>query len=271
MAVGDSVVFDAANPGAVVAMNVLGNDSGTFGTYPVVIAIPPSKGSVTVSGTGIVTYTANNGASGTDYFTYYLRDASWPHVCSGHRVDDDPPAGLRRRLHDRPGQGGDVQPQGQRHRDLRDLRNHLRHHHQCPPSHGSVSLGTCGTITYTPSGSYTGTDSFRYVITDTSALESNEVTATVTVYPPPTAVNDSATTNCDTTAVTIPVQSNDTMPAGSATTSIVSGPANGHRDCQRHQRRSSLLPSNFSGTTSFTYKLTDVYGNTSNTATVTVR
>ena len=120
---------------------------------------------------------------------------------------------------------------------------------------------------YTPSGSWTGTDSSKYTITDTSALVSNEVTATVTVYPPPTAVPTPRRRTRR--GRSIPVQADDTLPAGSATTSIVATSSNGTAAVSGGNL--TFTPNaNYSGTTSFTYRLTDVYGNTSNTVTVTV-
>ncbi len=267
VAVGDSTSFNAANPGVTTVINVLGNDSGTFGTYPVVIAIPPSLGTVTASGTGIVTYAANNGVSGTDYFTYYLKDATG-RTSTGATVA----------ITINPRASADGFTTGRARAVTFNLKSNdigtfPGSGTSCitvtsAPANGSVSLGTCGAITYTPSGSFTGTDTFKYMITDTSSLDSNEVTATVTVYAPPTAVNDSTTTNA-TVPVTVAVQSNDTLPAGSATTSIVSGSANGSTSVSGNNI--VYTPSaNFSGTTTFTYRLTDVYTNTSNTATVTV-
>ena len=76
IAVGDSVTLNAASPGSSTFIDVLGNDSGTFSTYPVSSGSHPTKGTVSASSTGIVTYTANSGASGTDYFTYYLSDVT---------------------------------------------------------------------------------------------------------------------------------------------------------------------------------------------------
>ncbi len=225
VAVGDSATINAANPGVATTIDVLSNDSGTFSTYPVVISLPPSRGTVTASSTGIVTYTPTNGASGTDYFTYYLRDVTGRTSTA---------ATVAITLNPRASADGFTTGRGRAvtyNLKTNDVGTFPSSGTTCitvtsGPSNGAIALGTCGSITYTPTGSFTGTDSFRYTITDTSALVSNEVTATVTVYPPPTAVNDSATTNA-TVAVTIPVQANDTLPAGSATTSIVTTSANG--------------------------------------------
>jgi VCBS repeat-containing protein len=53
------------------------------------------------------------------------------------------------------------------------------------PSHGSVSVNTNGTFTYTPEANYSGTDSFTYKVND-GYVDSFTATVTITV----TAVND---------------------------------------------------------------------------------
>ena len=53
------------------------------------------------------------------------------------------------------------------------------------PAHGSVSLNSDGSFTYTPSGNYNGSDSFVYKVND-GAADSNLATVSLTI----TAVND---------------------------------------------------------------------------------
>ncbi|MDO8847993.1 MAG: Ig-like domain-containing protein, partial [Coriobacteriia bacterium] len=50
------------------------------------------------------------------------------------------------------------------------------------PSHGSATLNSNGSFTYTPTASWSGTDSFTYKANDGSA-DSNTVTVTITVTP----------------------------------------------------------------------------------------
>ncbi|MEO7342211.1 MAG: Ig-like domain-containing protein, partial [Luteolibacter sp.] len=54
------------------------------------------------------------------------------------------------------------------------------------PSHGSVTLNSNGSFTYTPTTDYVGADSFSYHANDGS-LNSNVVTVSITVDPPPPA------------------------------------------------------------------------------------
>src|SRR5207244_597675 len=65
------------------------------------------------------------------------------------------------------------------------------------PSHGTLSLSSDGSFSYTPSANYTGSDSFTYKAND-GAADSNLATVSLTV----TAVNDApvATAESYTTA-----------------------------------------------------------------------
>ena len=65
------------------------------------------------------------------------------------------------------------------------------------PAHGSLSLNSDGSFTYTPSGNYNGSDSFVYKVNDGTA-DSNLATVSLTI----TAVNDApvATAESYTTA-----------------------------------------------------------------------
>ncbi|MBA3703317.1 MAG: tandem-95 repeat protein [Rubrobacteraceae bacterium] len=57
------------------------------------------------------------------------------------------------------------------------------------PSHGSLTLNTNGSFTYTPDANYSGPDSFTYIAKDASSAESNQATVNITVNP----VNDAPT------------------------------------------------------------------------------
>ena len=65
------------------------------------------------------------------------------------------------------------------------------------PAHGTLSLNSDGSFTYTPSGNYNGSDSFVYKVNDGTA-DSNLATVTLTI----TAINDApaATAESYTTA-----------------------------------------------------------------------
>lgn len=64
----------------------------------------------------------------------------------------------------------------------RNIGSNLRANMVTNPSHGTVTLNTDGTFTYTPASGYVGTDSFTYTVTDTVAhLTSAAATVTFNV------------------------------------------------------------------------------------------
>ncbi|TAK69550.1 MAG: type II secretion system protein [Actinomycetota bacterium] len=139
------------------------------------------------------------------------------------------------------------------------------------PSHGTVSVRPDGTINYTPATNYVGTDSFTYNVSNTLGVRSNDATVLITVSPPPApvAANDAATTPGN-ASVVVPVQGNDSG-TGTLTTSIVTPPASGSAVVGASGSITYTPATNVAPyTASFTYRVTDAFGQTSNTATVSV-
>lgn len=99
------------------------------------------------------------------------------------------------------------------------------------------------------------------------------MTVTVTAPSvPPTAVNDTATTNTN-TAVTVNVLGNDTAGTNAinpASVVVVSQPANGSAVANLNGTITYTPALGFSGGNSFTYNVKDTAGAVSNTATVAV-
>src|SRR6185369_11767945 len=54
-----------------------------------------------------------------------------------------------------------------------------------PPANGSPSVNYDGSITYTPAGNFSGTDSFIYTVANTFGSVSNAATVTVNVASAP--------------------------------------------------------------------------------------
>ena len=102
------------------------------------------------------------------------------------------------------------------------------------PSNGSATLNPDGTVTYTPNTGFTGDDTITYVVDDgNGGTDDGEIVVTVTdgappANIPPTAVDDTATTDVG-TPVTLDPAANDTDPdAGDTlTTSAIGTPTNG--------------------------------------------
>jgi len=120
------------------------------------------------------------------------------------------------------------------------------------PDDGTVSVNSAtGKVTYTPDSGFAGTDTFTYTVKDNDGARSNVASVIVTIPVPgnvaPVAADDQATT-AENTSVVVDVCANDTDADGTIYTPM----------------------SGFSGTDTFTYRVTDDSGGLSNVATVTV-
>jgi DNA/RNA endonuclease G (NUC1) len=136
-------------------------------------------------------------------------------------------------------------------------------------SHGSV-VNNGSNVSYSPAPNFNGTDSFTYTISDGhggTATASVSVTINA-VNDAPVAVNDSATTDEDTT-VNVNVLSNDSDVDGDSLT--VSAVTQGtHGSVTNNGSNVTYSPAaNFNGTDSFTYTISDGHGGTA-TASVSV-
>ncbi|UCG83439.1 MAG: tandem-95 repeat protein [Dehalococcoidia bacterium] len=146
------------------------------------------------------------------------------------------------------------------------------------PDDGTVSVNSAtGKVTYTPDSGFAGTDTFTYRVKDNDGANSNSATVIVTIPVPgnvaPVAADDQATTTED-TSVVIDVCANDTDADGTidvTSVGIVVGPAHGSASVSATTGKVTYNPdSGFSGTDTFTYRVTDDSGGLSNVATVTV-
>ncbi|MFO0744226.1 MAG: Ig-like domain-containing protein [Myxococcota bacterium] len=98
-----------------------------------------------------------------------------------------------------------------------------------PPTHGVATLDESGTITYTPSGDFHGSDSFAYRSCDAhDQCATATVTVSVTPVPDAPIANDDAASTPNATPVTLDLLANDTDPDGDAlTVANVTNPAHG--------------------------------------------
>jgi hypothetical protein len=138
-------------------------------------------------------------------------------------------------------------------------------------THGSVVLNANGTVTYTPNSGFSGTDSFTYTASDE---QGNSATGTVTVTVGPVApiVEGTSATTAVGTAVNIAVLSLASDPNGDAiSVSSVTQGTHGGVVINANGTVTYTPNAGFSGTDTFTYTVTDPYGNrTAGNATVTV-
>jgi VCBS repeat-containing protein len=129
------------------------------------------------------------------------------------------------------------------------------------PSHGSVTLNTDGSFSYTPASNYLGTDSFTYAAND-GALNSNIATVTLAVTGSrnaPAAYDDSYAVGTAVLQQSAPgVLANDHDPNGQAlTSSVVAGPSNGKLVLYSNGSFTYTPNAGFHGADSFTYQASD--------------
>jgi DNA/RNA endonuclease G (NUC1) len=127
-------------------------------------------------------------------------------------------------------------------------------------AHGSVSIVN-GQALYSPTANFNGTDTFTYVVRDGHGGEAaGNVNVTVnSINDNPVAVDDSATTNED-TSVTIDVVANDTDVDGDTRTLFSVGTA-AHGSVSIVNGQALYSPTaNFNGTDTFSYVVRDGHG-----------
>ncbi len=137
------------------------------------------------------------------------------------------------------------------------------------PAHGSATVNSDGSFTYTPDANYNGSDSFQYQVSDghggtDTATYSFNVAA---VNDLPVASGASASTNED-TALSGSVHATD-VDNDPLTYSLVGGTTHGSLSFNSDGTYTYTPAANYHGSDSFTFRANDGHGN-SNTATVSI-
>ena len=237
---------------------VLSNDTGARIT--VTDNTQPSHGRVTVAPDGAYAYTPDAGYTGLDSFLYTITDENGKTSTATVSITVDP---LPRAVADtnRTTVGmpvsGDVLDN--------DTGAGITVTSNTQPSHGTVAVAPDGSYTYTPVVGYTGPDSFVYTITDENGKTST-TTVTLAVDPLPLAVPDVYHTSVNAPA-SGNVLTNDTGRGVTVTGSTQ--PSHGTVTVNPDGRFVYTPGTDFTGTDTFTYTITDQNGKTS-TTTVTV-
>ncbi|WP_354529251.1 Ig-like domain-containing protein [Nakamurella sp. UYEF19] len=273
-----------------VQVSVLGNDTTSTGGAPLnpgsVTTTPPAHGSTTVNTTtGVVTYTPTAGYSGPDTFTYTVCDGSTPTpVCSMAAVSVTVGGNAVTAVNDArttppttaiviPVLANDTVAAGG------SPLNPASVSISTPAGHGTTAVNAAnGAVTYTPAAGFSGVDTFKYQVCDTSASPVCAIaTVIVTVPSTVTAVNDSGTTPQN-TAITTTVLTNDTITTGGSPLNpasvAVTTPAN-HGTTAVNTANGAITytpAANFAGTDTYSYQVCDSSTPTPvcSTATVTI-
>ena len=259
----DTATTPAATP---VSIPVLSNDKGSLVNSSVVVTTLPTNGTTTVDpSTGIATYTPNPGFSGTDSFTYKVCDSSNNCTTATATITVTPTA-----------TNDTASTNSSNPVKIPVLGNDDGKFDPStvavttPPTGGTTTVNTDGSITYTPNPGFSGTDTFTYKVCD---LAGQCTTATVTVTVAPKAKDDTATTLSG-TPVVLPLLANDTGKLDPATVVVTTPPAHGSVVIDPITGNATYEPApGFVGTDTITYKVCDKSTPaqcTSATATITV-
>jgi len=246
-----------------VTIPVLDNDTDPNGDVLTIVEISdPANGTALLNPDGTVTYTPDTDFVGTDTFTYIITDGEFfdtamvvitilPDTINLPPVAvDDVAETLVNLPVTIPVLDNDTDPNG-------DVLTVVE---ISDPANGTALLNPDGTVTYTPDTDFTGTDTFTYIITDGEFFDTAMVVITIlpdTINLPPVAVDDVAETLVN-LPVTIPVLDNDTDPNGDVLTVVeISDPANGTALLNPDGTVTYTPDTDFVGTDSFTYIITD--------------
>jgi len=133
------------------------------------------------------------------------------------------------------------------------------------PTNGTATLNPDGTVTYTPTGDFTGDDTISYVVDDgNGGTDTGEIVVTVAEpdNEPPVAVDDTATT-VEGTPVTIDAVANDTDPDGDTLTiTSVGTPTNGTATLNPDGTVTYTPTGDFTGDDTIPYTIDDGNGGT---------
>ena len=259
------------------------NDSDVENDTPLKVtavnATANTHGTVVLGTDGKITYTPEANYYGPASFTYVVEDPLHANSQPGtvsitiDGVDDDAPtakADAKTIDEDAAATAIDVLSN-----DVPDFSETVKITGVTQGTKGQVIITGNGTgLTYKPALNSSGTDTFTYTITDTKNRTAT-ATVTVTVTPvndAPVAVDDNITLAEDNGRIELPVLANDFNPDASEqeTLSILDNTGAAHGTVELVAGKIYYTPAlNFSGTDTFTYRITDGNNGTA-TATVTV-
>ncbi|WP_457287977.1 Ig-like domain-containing protein [Pedobacter sp. UYP24] len=254
------ITDNIGNVTGTTPIDVKNNDPAKLNTT-VVIATPPTQGTVVVGPNGIVTYTPNSGFTGTDSFTYKLRTPDG--------LESDP---ITVNLTSKPSGSPDIANTTANVPVTIPVKDNDQSSPGATvvlasnPTNGTVVLNSSGTPIYTPASAFSGKDTFTYKLRDVNGVESDPIVVTVNVKP--VGSTDNAITVLN-TAVTIVVKDNDLSKAGT-TPILVSNPGHGTVAIDASGNAVYVPTTGYLGTDIFTYKLRTSDGIESDPITVNV-
>jgi len=255
------------------AIDVLTNDTDADGdTLTMLTVADPAHGTASITVDGAISYLPDANYHGADSFTYTVGDGNGDQDTATVAVTvtpvNDTPVAVNDAATTSMDTAVSIDPRGN---DTDVDGDTLVVASAGAPAHGVATVTAAGTVAYTPTAGFTGTDPFTYVVSDgNGGTATGTITVTVEVADSaPVALDDTASTKKQ-TAVTIDVLANDSDADGDVLTVLsTSIPANGTVILNADGAVTYTPADEFTGDDAFTYVVSDGNGNT-DTAAVTV-
>lgn len=174
----------------VAAPGLLGNDTPNgSGSMMAELVAAPANGTVTVAATGSFTYTPRAGFAGTETFTYRVSTlAGGPSLPAYVTIGVGATSGPRPPLALADAYGTTIDTALTVAAAAGVLANDdalggtaLTAQLESPPAHGTLTLASDGSFTYTPAGGFAGADTFRYRPMTSSGGSGDAVTVAISV------------------------------------------------------------------------------------------
>jgi VCBS repeat-containing protein len=264
----------------VPAPGVLSNDGHAVGTNLTAILVTNvTHGSLAFNGNGSFTYTPALNYNGSDSFTYVANDGSADSNVATVSITVNPinesPVAVDDNYNTNKNTTLNISTPGVLGNDTDIDSNNLYAIDVTDPTHGTLTLNTSGSFSYSPVNNYTGTDTFTYKANDGST-DSNVATVTITVNATnntPVASNDTYSTNEDSSldiaASGILANDIDADPGTTLTATLALDTSFGNLSLNADGSFSYTPDADYNGSDTFTYQARDGIAN-SNTATVTI-
>ncbi|SFJ63362.1 SprB repeat-containing protein, partial [Olleya namhaensis] len=253
--------------GTPITIPVISNDFDPDGdTITVTNTTTPDNGTVTISPTGEIIYTPNDGFIGEDTFTYTICDDANPALCDTATVTvtvqptDSPNTTNANDDAYTTTPGADVTE------NVLVNDNDIEGDNQTVtantnPTNGTVTMSPSGDFTYTPNPGYTGADSFTYTICDDNADQACD-TATVYITVGGIANTTDAIADINNTFQDQPVTGNvltndEDFEGDNQTVTANTDPANGTVTIDAAGNYTYTPNAGFTGEDTFTYTICD--------------
>ncbi len=267
------------NEDSIITANVLTGSNGATadsfenGGAQLAAVTQGSRGTVTFSGNGSITYTPSADFNGTDSFTYTVLSGGVGEIATVN-VTINPVADI---TNDALITNEDTAITanlitGENGATADTFENAGKALTSVSPgSHGTVTFAANGSVTYTPNADFNGTDSFSYTVLSNGASES--ATVSVTINAVVDITSDSISTNED-QAITFNAITGtngatpDTFESGGAAITSVNPGSHGSVGFQANGSITYTPNADFNGSDSFTYTVTS--GGVTETAAVSV-